>query len=68
MKFLVTTSKRTMKMIKGYFTDNGYYGYVNGGYVLFEGDEAYYEYEEETECQNTQNLNQDTKQRSMHSH
>lgn len=34
-------------MLKGYYTDNGYYGYVNGEYILFEGDEAYYEYEEE---------------------
>lgn len=43
-------------MLKGYFTDDGYYGYVEGeGYMLFEGEEAYYEYEEDTECQNTQN-------------
>lgn len=31
-------------MLKGYFTDNGYRGYVDGEYLLFEGDEAYYEY------------------------
>ena len=32
-------------MIKGYFTENGYRGYVEGeGYMLFEGEEAYYEY------------------------
>ena len=34
-------------MTKGYFTENGYYGYVDGEYILFEGEEAYYEYLEE---------------------
>ena len=33
-------------MLKGYFTDNGYYGYVDGKYMLFETEEAYYEYME----------------------
>lgn len=31
-------------MLKGYPTDNGYYGYVDGQYMLFETEEAYYEY------------------------
>lgn len=32
-------------MPKGYFTDNGYYGYIEDeGYILFETEEAYYEY------------------------
>lgn len=30
--------------IKGYFTDNGYMGYVNGRYILFSGESEYYEY------------------------
>ena len=35
-------------MLKGYATPNGYMGYVEGiGYLLFETDEAYYEYMEE---------------------
>lgn len=35
-------------MIKGYFTENGYYGYVDGEYMLFEDEESYYEYLEES--------------------
>ena len=35
-------------MLKGYPTENGYKGYVDGkGYMLFETEEAYYEYMEE---------------------
>ena len=34
-------------MLKGYPTENGYKGYVNGEYILFETEEAYYEYMEE---------------------
>lgn len=34
--------------MKGYFTDSGYNGYVEGkGYMLFEDEEAYYDYLEE---------------------
>lgn len=33
--------------MKGYPTSNGYKGYVNGEYMLFETEEAYYEYMEE---------------------
>ena len=33
-------------MLKGYPTDSGYYGYVHGKYILFETEEAYYEYME----------------------
>ena len=32
--------------MKGYYTENGYKGYVNGEYILFETEEAYYEYME----------------------
>ena len=34
------------KMLKGYPTDSGYYDYVNGKYMLFETEKAYYEYME----------------------
>lgn len=35
-------------MVKGYFTDTGFKGYVEGeGYILFEDEESYYEYLEE---------------------
>lgn len=33
-------------MLKGYPTPNGYMGYVDGKYMLFETEEAYYEYME----------------------
>lgn len=36
-------------MIKGYFTDSEYYGYVNGEYMPFESEEEYYKYAEEKE-------------------
>lgn len=33
-------------MSKGYFNDIGYKGYIDGeGYMLFEDETAYYEYE-----------------------
>ena len=32
--------------MKGYPTSNGYKGCVNGEYMLFETEEAYYEYME----------------------
>lgn len=31
-------------MQKGYFTDNGYCGYVDGEYMLFATETDYYEY------------------------
>lgn len=32
-------------MVKGYFTDTGYCGYVeNTGYMLFEDESAYHDY------------------------
>ena len=31
-------------MMKGYFVDNGYMGYVNGRYMLFSCEEDYREY------------------------
>lgn len=31
--------------MKGYYTENGYYGYVeNEGYMLFEDESAYHDY------------------------
>lgn len=32
------------KCMKGYLTASGYKGLVNGVYMLFETEEAYYEY------------------------
>ena len=29
--------------MKGYYTGNGYYGYVDGHYVLFSSESDYYE-------------------------
>lgn len=29
--------------MKGYYTANGYYGYVDGRYVLFSSESDYYE-------------------------
>ena len=29
--------------MKGYYTSNGYYGYVNGRYVLFSSERDYFE-------------------------
>ena len=37
-------------MLKGYPTENGYKGYVDGEYILFETEEAYYEYMEAIKC------------------
>ena len=31
-------------MLKGYPVESGYYGYVNDHYMLFETEDAYYEY------------------------
>jgi hypothetical protein len=39
-------------MLKGYPIDVGYMGYVNGRYMLFETEDAYYKYCEEKEFQN----------------
>ena len=33
--------------MKGYYTTNGYYGLVNGEYVLFSDETEYFEYMEE---------------------
>ncbi len=30
--------------MKGYFTGNGYMGYVNGKYILFASESEYYDY------------------------
>ena len=34
-------------MMKGYFVDNGYMGYVNGSYLLFADERDYREFLEE---------------------
>ena len=33
--------------MKGYFTESGYMGYVDGRYVLFACEKAYFEFAEE---------------------
>ena len=33
--------------MKGYFTESGYMGYVNGSYVLFASEREYFEFAEE---------------------
>lgn len=33
--------------MKGYFTGNGYMGYVEGRYILFASESEYYDYMEE---------------------
>ena len=33
--------------MKGYYVDGGYMGYVDGRYMLFAGEEDYFEYVEE---------------------
>lgn len=33
--------------MRGYFTAGGYFGMVNGSYVLFSDESEYYEYVEE---------------------
>lgn len=33
--------------MKGYYTGQGFYGFVEGRYVLFSNEEDYYEYMEE---------------------
>lgn len=33
--------------MKGYYTDRGFYGLVNGTYVLFADESDYYEFMEE---------------------
>ena len=32
--------------MKGYATDNGFMGYVGGGYILFASESDYYDYME----------------------
>lgn len=33
--------------MKGYFVNDGYMGYINGGYMLFSNESEYYEILEE---------------------
>ena len=33
--------------MKGYYTSQGYYGFVSGKYILFADESEYYEYFEE---------------------
>ena len=44
-------------MTKGYFTDNGYKGYVDGKYMLFEDEESYFEYLETNDEENNYESN-----------
>ena len=37
-------------MMKGYYTNQGFYGYVQGRYVLFSSEAEYYEYMKEDEA------------------
>ncbi len=34
-------------VMKGYSTENGFMGYVNGGYILFASESDYYDYMED---------------------
>lgn len=38
--------------MKGYFTEAGFMGYVDGRYILFASDSDYYDREEEMEEEN----------------
>ena len=40
---LCTERKRRRTKMKGYYAGNGYYGYVDGRYVLFSSESDYYE-------------------------
>ena len=43
--------------MKGYYTDTGYKGYVDGeGYMIFEDEAAYYEYQEAIKDANQNSL------------
>ena len=33
-----------MEALKGYYTDQGYMGYVNGSYILFASESEYIDY------------------------
>ena len=39
--------KQEVQMMKGYFVDNGYMGYVDGSYLLFADESDYREFLEE---------------------
>ena len=44
---LNTTGKQFQKedtAMKGYYTENGYMGYVEGRYILFASESEYYDY------------------------
>jgi hypothetical protein len=41
------TKKRGGLNMRGYFTAGGFYGLVDGKYILFPGEAEYYEYMEE---------------------
>ena len=43
----VLLQKEDIENMKGYFVDGGYMGYVDGAYMLFAGEEDYFEYLEE---------------------
>ena len=41
------TKKQGGLNMRGYFTAGGFYGLVDGKYILFPGEAEYYEYREE---------------------
>lgn len=46
-KYIGHADKEDADMKKGYFVAGGYMGYVDGSYMLFAGEEEYFEYMEE---------------------
>ena len=44
---LYAIHKREGDYVKGYYTQTGYMGYVEGKYILFASESAYYEYMKE---------------------
>ena len=39
---MVSSNKQEVPIMKGYFTDSGYMGYVDGAYMLFASEDDYY--------------------------
>ena len=46
LSFEYNDNRRRKNGMKGYFVDGGYMGYVEGSYMLFAGEEDYFEYME----------------------
>ena len=47
MIYLTKKKRQEDKSMKGYYVEGGYMGYVDGRYMLFAGEEDYFEYMEE---------------------